>query len=501
MTATKQSIAPVAAPATGTETPPAAPRKYHIWTIGCQMNVADSNHVAAELEKIGYDPTDNLDEADVVVLNTCVVRQSAENKAIGKVGSLKPWRRKHPDGALALMGCMVGVKPSPKLREAFPYVDVFMPPSEASPLINHLREAEIGAEAEALEREQLRRRYELQDDVQPASVGQSIKHLALSGEAPVAAYVPIVYGCSHACTFCIIPFRRGVERSRPLDEIVNEVRGLVDQGVREVTLLGQIVDRYGYDWREAGLGNSATVDPFQGMADGDTPDLADLLRAIHEIDGLWRIRFLTSHPNYMTDRILETVRDLPKVCEHIEVPIRAGDDQVLERMRRGYTRDDYRALVARIREIIPDAAIHTDIIVGFPGETEAQFEKTVEVLRELKLDKAHLARYSPRPGTVSERRMVDDVSPEEKARRHRVLEAVQEEVCAEINARFLGETLEVLVEERHKGKWRGRTRQNKLVFIDSDRPLRGRLVEAQITWTGPWSMQGRFVRDVSPMSD
>lgn len=501
MTTPNHPITPVAAPATGPETPAAAStaaRKYHIWTIGCQMNVADSNHVAAELEKIGYDPTDSLDDADVIVLNTCVVRQTAENKAIGKVGSLKPWRRKHPDGALALMGCMVGVKPSPKLRETFPYVDVFMPPSEASPLINHLREAEIEAEVEALEREQLRRRYALQDAVQPMGAVQSIKHLALSGEAPVSAHVPIVYGCSHACTFCIIPFRRGVERSRPLDEIVNEVRGLVDQGVREVTLLGQIVDRYGYDWREEGLGNSATVDAFQGTADGDTPDLADLLRAIHEIDGLWRIRFLTSHPNYMTDRILETVRDLPKVCEHIEVPIQAGDDDVLANMRRGYDSTDYRALVSRIREIIPDVAIHTDIIVGFPGETEEQFEKTVDVLRELKLDKAHLARYSPRPGTVSERRMADDVPATEKARRHRVLEAVQEEVCTEINARFLGETLEVLVEGRHKGKWRGRTRQNKLVFIDSDLPLRGRLVDAQITWTGPWSMQGRFVRDVSP---
>jgi tRNA-2-methylthio-N6-dimethylallyladenosine synthase len=501
MTTSNRPTAPVTAPAAGPETPAAAStaaRKYHIWTIGCQMNVADSNHVAAELEKIGYDPTDSPDDADVIVLNTCVVRQTAENKAIGKVGSLKPGRRKHPDGALALMGCMVGVKPSPKLWEAFPYVDVFMPPSEASPLINHLREAEIEAEVEALEREQLRRRYELQDAAQPMGAVQSIKHLALSGEAPVAAYVPIVYGCSHACTFCIIPFRRGVERSRPLDEIVNEVQGLVDQGVREVTLLGQIVDRYGYDWREASLGNSAVVDAFQGTADGDTPDLADLLRAIHEIDGLWRIRFLTSHPNYMTDRILETVRDLPKVCEHIEVPIQAGDDDVLASMRRGYDSADYRALVGRIRAIIPDVAIHTDIIVGFAGETEEQFEKTVDVLRELKLDKAHLARYSPRPGTVSERRMADDVPAAEKARRHQVLEAVQEEVCTEINARFLGETLEVLVEGRHKGKWRGRTRQNKLVFIDSDRPLRGRLVEAQITWTGPWSMQGRFVRDVSP---
>jgi tRNA-2-methylthio-N6-dimethylallyladenosine synthase len=481
-----------------------AGRKYHIWTIGCQMNVADSNHVAAELEKIGYGPTDQLDEADVVVLNTCVVRQSAEEKAVGKLGSLKPWKRRNRERTLALMGCMVGVKPSPQLLAAYPDVDVFMPPSEATPLINHLRQEALNAEMAEIERQQLAQRYQLQDAAQPIGTVQSIKHLALSGQAPVAAHVPIVYGCSHACTFCIIPFRRGVERSRPVDEIVNEIRGLVAQGVREVTLLGQIVDRYGYDWRGE-LGHSRTVAAYQGQPAANSQqlecDLADLLHAIHEIDGLWRIRFLTSHPNYMTDRILYAVRDLPKVCEHIEVPIQAGDDTVLAQMRRGYTNADYRALVERIRTILPDAAIHTDIIVGFCGETAEQFDKTCEVLADLKLDKVHLARYSPRPGTVSERRMVDDVPEEEKVRRHRQIEALQEAISAEINSRFLGQTVEVLVEDQHKGKWRGRNRQNKLVFIDSDLPLRGRLVEAQISWTGPWSMQGRFVRDVSPLVD
>ena len=202
----------------------------------------------------------------------------------------------------------------------------------------------------------------------------------------------------------------------------------------------------------------------------------------------------------MTDRILETVRDLPKVCEHIEVPIQAGDDTVLENMRRGYTSEDYRQLIHRIRHIVPDAAIHTDIIVGFCGETDEQFEQTYAILDELRLDKTHLARYSPRPGTVSARRMADDVPHETKVERHRRLEALQEEVCGEITSRMLGETVEVLIESQHKGKWRGRTRQNKLVFVESEQPLRGRLIEAQVTWTGPWSMQGRFIRDVSPTS-
>jgi tRNA-2-methylthio-N6-dimethylallyladenosine synthase len=292
-----------------------------------------------------------------------------------------------------------------------------------------------------------------------------------------------------------------------MDEILNEIRGLVAQGVREVTLLGQIVDRYGYDWMEGGLGNSASVAAYEGAGDkaqlagASDPthhDLADLLRAVNEIEGLWRIRFLTSHPNYMTDRILEAVRDLPKVCEHIEVPVQAGNDEVLATMRRGYTGGEYRELVHHIREVIPDVAINTDIIVGFCGEGAEQFDDTYNLLADLRLDKTHLARYSPRPGTVSQRRMLDDVPADEKVRRHRALEALQEEVCAEINARLLGETVEILVEGEHKGKWRGRTRQNKLVFIESDLPLRGRLVEAQITWTGPWSMQARLIRDISP---
>ncbi len=482
---------------------------YHIWTIGCQMNVADSNHVAAELERIGYHPTDRVDEADIVVLNTCVVRQSAENKGAGKASNLKPWRQGRADRTLALMGCMVGIKPGPQLRDRFPHVDVFMPPSEPAPLISYLQKEEIEIESTRIEEEQLAKRHELQDSERRYGGGQSIQHLALSGEGTVSAHVPVVYGCSHACTFCIIPFRRGIERSRPVDEIVQEVRGLVGQGVREVTLLGQIVDRYGHDWRN---GSSAAA------ASEHRPDLADLLHAVHDVDGLWRIRFLTSHPNYMSDRILEAVRDLPKVCEHIEVPIQAGNDEVLERMKRGYSQADYRDLIANIRATIPGAAINTDIIVGFCGESAAQFDETHQLLADLKLDKAHLARYSPRPGTVSERRMADDVPEEEKLRRHKALERVQEQVCAEINARLLGETVELLIEGQRKGKWRGRTRQNKLVFVEdgsrnaamveenvqSDAAqaradLRGRLVKAQITWTGPWSMQGRFVRDVSPL--
>ncbi|HEY80312.1 MAG TPA: tRNA (N6-isopentenyl adenosine(37)-C2)-methylthiotransferase MiaB [Caldilineae bacterium] len=444
-------------------------KKYHIWTIGCQMNVADSTHVGAELEKLGYEPTANIEEADIVVLNTCVVRQSAENKALGKLGSLKTWRRQDPKRTLALMGCLVGVKPSPKLLRAYPWVDVFMAPSEAQPLVDHIKNRMAAEELRRIEERQTALRHKLQDETYPLA---SLKHLSLAGAPPVAAYVPVVYGCSHACTFCIIPYRRGVERSRPLEEIVAEVRGLVAQGVREITLLGQIVDRYGYDFPDR------------------RPNLSDLLEAVHEVEGLWRIRFLTGHPSYMGDDLLHTVARLPKVMPHIEVPIQAGDDEVLARMKRGYTADDYRRLVHRIRELIPDVAIHTDIIVGFPGETAAQFQRTYDILEELRLEKVHIARYSPRPGTVSARRMPDDVPDAEKRRRHQLLEAQHERISAELNRRWLHQTVEVLVEDRHKGKWRGRTPQNRLLFFEDDRDLRGRLVDVHVTWTGPWSMQG-----------
>ncbi|MBC7813248.1 MAG: MiaB/RimO family radical SAM methylthiotransferase, partial [Burkholderiales bacterium] len=292
----------------------------------------------------------------------------------------------------------------------------------------------------------------------------------------ISAHVPIVYGCSHACSFCIIPFRRGIERSRSVGEIVAHVRSLVAQGVREVTLLGQIVDRYGKD-----------VD--------DGPDLSDLLRILHDATdgtGLERIRFLTSHPNWMTDKLLDTVAELPRVMPHIEVPVQAGDDEVLRRMKRGYTVDQYRRLIANIRSRIPDVAIHTDIIVGFPGETEEQYQRTYDLLEELKLDKVHLARYSPRPQTVSARTMPDDVPDEVKRYRHEAIDDMQARVLAEINTRFLGQTIPVLVEEDHKGKWRGRTPQNKLVFFEDAADWRGKIAHVEITWTGPWSMRGRL---------
>jgi tRNA-2-methylthio-N6-dimethylallyladenosine synthase len=307
------------------------------------------------------------------------------------------------------------------------------------------------------------------------------------------AHVPIVLGCAHACTYCVIPYRRGPERSRPAEEILAEARALAAQGVKEITLLGQIVDRYGLDLTEFLSPTSCILHP----ASCSLP-LVSLLERVHEIGGLERIRFLTSHPNWMTDELLDAVAELPKVCEHLEVPVQAGDDEVLATMRRGYTADDYRRLIARIRARIPGVSIATDVIVGFPGETEAQFQRTYDLLAELRLDKAHIARYSPRPQTLAARRFPDDVPPEEKERRRKVLDDLQAGIVAEINARLLGQTVEVLVEGQKKarpeqsrrGRWWGRTRTDKLVFFEDERDWQGQLARVRITWTGPWSLIG-----------
>ncbi|WP_062189311.1 tRNA (N6-isopentenyl adenosine(37)-C2)-methylthiotransferase MiaB [Anaerolinea thermolimosa] len=437
-------------------------KRYHIWTEGCQMNVADSQRVASALEHLGFSATSEAEEADIIVLNTCVVRQSAEDKAYGRLHSLRPLKEKNPALVINLMGCLVGVRNHEALKKRFPFVDVFSPPSDPTPLIAFLTQSEV----RSLEESATATRYAIMDE-----------ELALPQAERgnlVSAYIPVVYGCSHACTFCIIPYRRGVERSRPPADILNEARSLVRQGVKEITLLGQIVDRYGKDRPEY-------------------PSLAGLLIRLSEIEGLERIRFLTSHPNWMTEELLDTVARLPKVMPHIEVPVQAGDDEVLANMHRGYTAEDYRRLVARIRARIPGVSIATDIIVGFPGETEAQFMHTYELLAELKLDVAHLARYSTRPGTVAARRMEDNVTEEEKLRRFRLLEELQEKIATEINQAYLGQTTPVLFEEKVKRRWKGRTPTNKLVFVESEADLRGQILPVKITWTGPWSMIGNLV--------
>jgi len=425
------------------------------------MNVADSERVSSALEHLGYTHTSNAEDADVIVLNTCVVRQSAEDKAYGRLTSLLPIKRARPEVVINLMGCLVGIKDHQPLRQRFPYVDVFSPPSDPAPLVEYL----IQRDARSAEEAETARRFALMDGdlVLPRSSG-----------GQVAGWIPVVYGCSHACAYCIIPYRRGVEVSRPPEEIYREARSLAAQGVKEITLLGQIVDRYGKD------------QPAY-------PTLARLLRELSGIEGIERLRFLTSHPNWMTDELLECVAELPKVMPHIEVPNQSGDDDVLQAMKRGYTAEDYCRLVHKIRDRIPGVSIATDIIVGFPGETEAQFQNTYDLLAELKLDVVHLARYSPRAGTLSARSLEDNVPEAEKWRRFRALERLQEAIVREIHATYLHTTVEVLFEDKVKKRWRGRTPTNKLVFVETETNLRGMVLPVKIIRTGPWSMLGELV--------
>lgn len=435
--------------------------KYYLWTIGCQMNFADSRQVAEELDRLGLRQAGRAEEADLVLLNTCVVRQSAEDKVIGRLTSLKGLKSRKPDVRLALMGCFVD--DVSHLQQRYPWVDAFIAPSDIDSVVAlALRAADS--------------RGHPREGEPPGAARRP---------SAVAAGVPISYGCDHLCTYCIVRLRRGGEVSRPVADVAAQVQVLAGQGVREVTLLGQNVDSYGHDLPPMGPGQSP-------------PSLSDLLEAVHPTEGLVRFRFLTSHPADMTGRLIDTAARLPKVCEHIELPVQSGDDAVLRRMGRGYTVDQYRELVGRIRAAMPGTGLATDVIVGFPGETAAQFEATYRLLEELRFDMVHVAAYSPRRGTPAER-LPDDVPAEEKERRRRAVDDLQERIVGEINAKLLGSNVEVLVEDRHRGKWRGRSRTNKLVFFDIDDAARqGELVRVRITHTGPWSLQAEFVPAVFP---
>ena len=284
-------------------------------------------------------------------------------------------------------------------------------------------------------------------------------------------YVPIIQGCDNFCTYCIVPYRRGREKSRPLAEIVGEVRELVGRGAKEVTLLGQNVDSYGHD--------------LPGK-----PDLADLLYELNEIEGLLRIRFLTNHPKDMSLKLIEAVASLDKVCEQLTLPVQSGSNAILKAMGRGYSAEHYRELVAEIRARIPDIALSTDVLLGFPSETEAQFQETADLLSELNFDTVHIAAYSPRPGTFAARKLEDNVPPAEKKRRLEYLERLQEGIASAINARLKGKTVEVLAEGGKGGRWWGRTRGDKLVFFNDSRDCRGKLIKVRVEKTSPWALQG-----------
>jgi len=398
------------------------------------MNKAESERLAAYFEAQSFQPASAVDDADFIVLNSCVVRQTAENRVRHKMDSLHTLKRRRPEVKLALTGCLVEADPG-ELRRQYPHVDYFF---------------QAGAE--------------------PGWDNAAAPWLMPPGAGGVTAYVPIMQGCDNFCSYCIVPYRRGRECSRPVAEVVSEVTSLAARGVQEVTLLGQNVDSYGRHLPGA-------------------PDLAALLESLNQIDGLGRIRFLTNHPKDMSRRLIRAVAGLDRVCEHINLPVQAGSDGVLRAMRRGYTVSEYRALVAEMRASIPGVAIATDVIVGFPGETDAEFKETLNLLSELKFDTVHVAAYSVRPGTSAARELRDDVPAAKKKARLAAVEAQQEAIASETNRAFRGRAVEVLVEGRKQGKWWGRSRGDRLVFFTGDASP-GELHSIEVTEAGPWSLRG-----------
>jgi len=409
--------------------------QYYIWTIGCQMNKAESERLGSYLGQLGYQPTPTAERADLVVLNSCVVRQSAENRVINKLNSLKSLKRLRPGVTLAVTGCLVDSEVE-QLKNNFPYVDHFFEPGDYP---QWLEKTELGQ--------------------------------VLPQHPSPSTFVPIIQGCNNFCSYCIVPYRRGRERSRPVKEIICEVKELVHRGVKEVTLLGQNVDSYGRDLP-------------------DQPDLADLLTELNTIDGLARIRFLTNHPKDMSAKLIEAIAYLDKVCEQISLPVQSGDNDILKAMRRGYTVEQYRQLITQIRTKIPEVALSTDVIVGFPSESNQQFQQTVNLLSELRFDTVHVAVYSPRPETIASRQFEDNIPLVEKRERLHIIEQLQESIAAEINTYLLDKTVEVLVEGKKKGKWQGRTRSGKLVFFNNNNDCLGQLVKIRVEKTSPWSLQG-----------
>ncbi len=419
-------------------------KRYHIWTIGCQMNKADSDLVAEYLEREGFRQTEIVEEADFVLLNSCVVREHAETKVVNKLASLKGLRKKRPGVTIALTGCMVDSRID-DLERRFPWVDLFFRPQQWDVLSQWAESHQLS--------------------------GLHQSELLVPRHPSLSVYVPIMHGCDSFCSYCVVPYRRGRARSREIDEICCQVENLAQRGTREVILLGQIVDAYGEDL-------------------SSKPDLADLLARLNKIKGILRIRFLTSHPSYMSHKLIQAMADLEKVCEHISLPIQAGDNDILKAMRRGYTAEGYADLVNHIRRTIPGVAISTDVIVGFPGETDEQFARTMDVLRHTRFDKVHIAAYSSRPDTIAAKKLKDDVTAEQKELRRSQAEALQNAIAAEINAIFVGRTVEILVEGKKKGKWYGRTRGDKLVFFPNEADLTGQLVKIKIQRTSPFVLQG-----------
>lgn len=434
---------------------------FHTITFGCQMNLNDSERLAGQLRTIGYELTENMEEADIILINTCCVRESAEKKIYGKIGELKRLKLVNPNLIIGVAGCMAQ-KDKDKILKKFPHVDLVMGTHNTHQLVELIGKLEESREPVLAVWDQAER---LAPDVPTVRKGK------------ISAWVPIMYGCNNFCTYCIVPYVRGRERSRPLSNIINEIEQLGRDGFKEITLLGQNVNSYGKDSEEQ-------------------IDFADLLQEVDQVETIARVRYMTSHPRDMNDKVIETIRNSKKICEHFHLPVQAGSDAILKGMNRGYTTDYYCQLVAKIRQAIPNASLTTDLIVGFPGETEEQFLETLEFLKKIRYDAAYTFIYSQRSGTPAAK-YSDQVPLQTKKDRLNRLIAVQNQISLEINQQLIGETVEVLVEGPSKNDdnmLMGRTRTNKIVlWPKTGQELAGDLVHILVDTAQTWILKGRLI--------
>lgn len=515
---------------------PALPA-FFVWTLGCQMNRSDSEEMAGRLLAAGCAEAPSMEAAGLIVINTCAIREAAEAKVIGRQGRLRLLKEANPGLRVVLTGCSVRESGRAALARRYPAVDLFLRPDEEPELVDRLglasAQAAVGAVA-ATAATTLVKGDRVSDAANLARArSAAVAQGAVSRGSAVSAWLPIIYGCDKTCTYCIVPYSRGPERSRPFDEVVAEARALAEAGYREVTLLGQNVNSYGHDLpaegRFAHIRTERTAGRHQDRA--GRPDLAELIRAIDGIRSAGgapanpRLRFVTSHPWDLSDRLIDAMRECRSVCEALHLPVQSGSDAMLRRMGRQYTAAHYLERLARIREAVPGIALSTDVIVGFCGETEAEYEATLGLLREVRFDQVFAAAYSERPGTPAAR-LADDVPAAEKRRRLVALLEAQEEIGLGRNRDWLGRTAEVLVDtvvpprahdHGHDGgeddgeeaagtggarlafeslpeghaHLVGRSRQNKLVHLAGPPGLVGSLVRVTVEHAGPYALRGR----------
>jgi tRNA-2-methylthio-N6-dimethylallyladenosine synthase len=460
-------------------------KKLYIETVGCQMNVLDSELVVGSLRRQGYELTHHAEDADVILFNTCSVRQHAEDKIYSALGRLRPHMRRHPDKVLGVLGCMAQ-KDQHKIRRRAPHVDIVCGTGQLARLpemIAAVRESGQPQIALSLDRTQSRHEveqsFESYDPLRDPSMRPS----------PFQAYVRIMIGCDKFCTYCIVPSVRGPEQSRPSEHIAAEVRQLADEGCKEITLLGQTVNSYKFD-----------------HGDGSRQCLSDLLARIHDTPGIERIKFITNFPRDMSDDLLDAVRTLPRVCPYLHVPAQSGCNEVLRRMKRLYTVEYYHEMLARCRESVPGVAISSDFIVGFCGETEAAFERTCDLVRSAGFKNSFIFKYSPRPGTKGHELFADDVPEEVKKRRNNDLLAIQNRVSLADHLAHVGETVEVLVEGPSKTAMKqegmgpmqltGRTRTDHIVVFEGDPRLIGETVQVAVREATSFTLFGTvFTRE------